>query len=120
MKPGEPERPVLKPGPVAVSTGWPAALGESSHQREIQSSKMGCSGVSPEFALPKCASIGYTEIIMKDSGFRIRVQRELREQFLAACKAQDKPAAQVLREFMRDYVEGHPTRPQLDEQKGKK
>lgn len=42
---------------------------------------------------------------MKDVGLRIRVQRELREQFLEACRAQDKPAAQVLREFMRDYVE---------------
>lgn len=44
---------------------------------------------------------------MKDSGLRIRVQRELREQFLAVCRAQDKPAAQVLREFMRAYVESH-------------
>lgn len=41
---------------------------------------------------------------MKDAGLRIRVQRELREAFLAACRAQDKPAAQVLREFMRAYV----------------
>jgi hypothetical protein len=41
---------------------------------------------------------------MKDAGFRIRVQRELREQFLNACRAEDRPAAQVLREFMRDYV----------------
>jgi hypothetical protein len=41
---------------------------------------------------------------MKDAGIRIRVQKELREQFLAVCKAQDKPAAQVLREFMRTYV----------------
>jgi hypothetical protein len=41
---------------------------------------------------------------MKDVGLRIRVQRELRDQFLEACRAQDKPAAQVLREFMRDYV----------------
>jgi hypothetical protein len=41
---------------------------------------------------------------MKDAGLRIRVQRELRESFVEACKAQDKPAAQVLREFMRDYV----------------
>jgi hypothetical protein len=57
---------------------------------------------------------------MKDSGFRIRVQRELREQFLAACKAQDKPAAQVLREFMRDFVEAHPAQSLLDEQKGRK
>lgn len=42
---------------------------------------------------------------MKDAGLRIRVQRELRESFTEACKAQDKPAAQVLREFMREYVE---------------
>lgn len=41
----------------------------------------------------------------KDSGLRIRVQRELREQFLEACRAQDRPAAQVIREFMRDFVQ---------------
>ena len=41
---------------------------------------------------------------MKDVGLRIRVQRELREEFLAVCQAQDKPAAQVIREFMRAYV----------------
>lgn len=41
---------------------------------------------------------------MKDVGLRIRVQKELREQFLATCQSQDKPAAQVLREFMREYV----------------
>ena len=44
---------------------------------------------------------------MKDVGLRIRVQRDLREQFLEACRAQDKPAAQVLREFMRAYVDRH-------------
>ena len=38
---------------------------------------------------------------------RIRVQRDLRERFLRACQAQDKPAAQVLREFMRTYVDEH-------------
>ena len=42
---------------------------------------------------------------MKDVGLRIRVQRNLREAFLEVCRAQDKPAAQVLREFMRMYVE---------------
>lgn len=42
---------------------------------------------------------------MKDVGLRIRVQRELREAFLEACKAEDKPAAQVLREFMRAYID---------------
>lgn len=41
---------------------------------------------------------------MKDSGLRIRVERELRERFLALCREQDKPAAQVIREFMRQYI----------------
>lgn len=52
---------------------------------------------------------------MKDAGLRIRVQRELREKFLAACRADDKPAAQVIREFMRDYVATHEN--DLDRQK---
>jgi predicted DNA-binding protein len=43
----------------------------------------------------------------KDSGLRIRVERELREKFLELCRAQDRPAAQVLREFMRTYVAEH-------------
>jgi len=40
----------------------------------------------------------------KDKGLRIRVDQELREEFLATCHAEDKPASQVLREFMREYV----------------
>lgn len=44
---------------------------------------------------------------MKDSGLRIRVQRDLRDKFLEVCRTQDKPAAQVIREFMLDYVEHH-------------
>jgi len=40
----------------------------------------------------------------KDAGLRIRVERGLRDNFLEACRAEDKPAAQVLREFMRRYV----------------
>lgn len=40
----------------------------------------------------------------KDAGLRIRIDRELREAFVAACRANDMPAAQVLREFMRLYV----------------
>ena len=44
---------------------------------------------------------------MKDAGLRIRVQRDLRERFLEVCRAQDKSAAQVLREFMREYVIEH-------------
>lgn len=57
------------------------------------------------FPVALCVSIGYTRAMSgKDSGFRIRVERELREKFLAACREQDRPAAQVLREFMRSFV----------------
>lgn len=44
---------------------------------------------------------------MKDSGLRIRVQRDLREQFLDICRQQDRPGAQVIREFMRSYIAEH-------------
>lgn len=44
---------------------------------------------------------------MKDVGLRIRVQRQLRDEFLQICHAEDRPAAQVLREFMREYVMAH-------------
>lgn len=44
---------------------------------------------------------------MKDSGLRIRVEKELREKFIRLCREQDRPAAQILREFMREYVASH-------------
>jgi len=40
----------------------------------------------------------------KDVGLRIRVERDLRDEFLEVCRAQDRPAAQLLRKFMRDYI----------------
>jgi hypothetical protein len=58
-----------------------------------------------DFILSFGVSNGYTAAMTKDSGLRIRVQRDLRDRFLEVCRAQDKPAAQVLREFMRAYVE---------------
>ena len=42
---------------------------------------------------------------MKESGLRIRVENDLREAFLTTCKSEDLTAAQVLRAFMRSYVE---------------
>lgn len=50
-----------------------------------------------------CASNGYAFAIKnaKDSGLRIRVDRVLRAQFAEACRAANRPATQVLREFMR-------------------
>ncbi|HET6407411.1 MAG TPA: hypothetical protein VFG14_05985 [Chthoniobacteraceae bacterium] len=44
---------------------------------------------------------------MKDSGLRIRIERDLREKFLAVCRDQDRPAAQVIREFMKGYISAH-------------
>lgn len=43
----------------------------------------------------------------KDSGFRIRVERDLRDKFVEICRARDRPAAQVVRDFMRRYVRDH-------------
>ena len=48
-----------------------------------------------------------TLLIMKDAGFRVCVQHDLRSKFLEVCRTQDKPAAQVIREFMRAYVDRH-------------
>ena len=45
------------------------------------------------------------KLLMKSSAFRIRIEPELHEQFLDVCKKQDIPAAQVVRQFIRDYIE---------------
>jgi transposase-like protein len=45
------------------------------------------------------------DIQMKSAGFRIRVEPDLREAFVDACQAHDQSAAQVLRSFMRQYIE---------------
>jgi len=42
---------------------------------------------------------------VKNSGLRIRVELELCEKFLEACRSQDRPAAQIIREFMREFIE---------------
>jgi hypothetical protein len=43
-------------------------------------------------------------VTVKDVGLRLRVEKDLRQEFVDACRATGKPAAQVLREFMREYV----------------
>jgi hypothetical protein len=40
----------------------------------------------------------------KDAGLRLRVEKELRQDFVDACRSLGRPAAQVLREFMREFV----------------
>ncbi len=42
---------------------------------------------------------------MKDAALRIRLSADLHQAFLAVCRAQDKPASHVLREYMRSYVQ---------------
>lgn len=42
---------------------------------------------------------------MKDAGMRIRVEPELREEFVELCRKNDITAAQVLRQFMRDFIQ---------------
>jgi hypothetical protein len=55
-----------------------------------------------------CVSIGYTAVMAtKDVGLRVRVERGLQDDFLEACRLLDRPAAQVIREFMRSYVAKH-------------
>jgi antitoxin component of RelBE/YafQ-DinJ toxin-antitoxin module len=44
---------------------------------------------------------------MSDTGFRIRVNDELRRDFIQTCKSEDMTASQVLRAYMRFYVESH-------------
>ncbi|PUB88995.1 MAG: hypothetical protein DBP00_03960 [gamma proteobacterium symbiont of Ctena orbiculata] len=50
----------------------------------------------------------------KSSAMRIRMEPELHQQFLAACQKRDIPAAQVLRDFMKKYVEENPVVIQQD------
>jgi len=41
----------------------------------------------------------------KNVALKIRVPRELREEFLDACRHADSSAAEVLRDFMHNYIE---------------
>ena len=42
---------------------------------------------------------------MKDAGVRIRVEKDLRDAFVALCQTEGRRASDVLREFMQTYVE---------------
>jgi predicted transcriptional regulator len=85
-----------------------ASVFPSNRNHEASSNATGCGKLgNTRFLLGMRVSKGYTTAMAKDSGLRIRVERELREKFLALCRAQDRPAAQVLREFMRDYIAKH-------------
>ena len=40
----------------------------------------------------------------KEAVFTMKLEPELREAFMAAAEAADRPASQIVREFMRDFV----------------
>jgi predicted transcriptional regulator len=41
----------------------------------------------------------------KEAVFTMKLDHELRDAFMAAAAAADRPASQIVREFMRDYVQ---------------
>ena len=41
----------------------------------------------------------------KESVFTMKLEPELREQFMAEAEAADRPASQVVRELMREYIQ---------------
>lgn len=43
----------------------------------------------------------------KDVGIRIRVEKQLRDEFQAACGSEGRQASDVLREFMQQYAVTH-------------
>jgi antitoxin component of RelBE/YafQ-DinJ toxin-antitoxin module len=46
---------------------------------------------------------------MAENGLRIRIDDDLRTEFIQMCRGNDQTAAQVLRAFMRQYVESGKT-----------
>lgn len=43
----------------------------------------------------------------KDAVFTMKLEAELRADFMAVVASEDRPASQVVRELMRDYIEQH-------------
>jgi len=43
----------------------------------------------------------------KNVAFKIRIEEELRREFVEICQSEDMTAAQVVRRFMRGYIERH-------------
>ena len=49
----------------------------------------------------------------KFSAFRVRIDPELHREFLDVCKRLDVPAAQVLQQYMRKFVDENQDGPQV-------
>ena len=44
-------------------------------------------------------------VAMKTAQLRIRVEEELHDSFMDSCREIDRPASQVIREFMKRFIE---------------
>ena len=51
----------------------------------------------------------------KEAMFTLKLEPELREQFMAEAAAADRPASQIIREFMRDFIRQQRTAREHDE-----
>lgn len=51
-----------------------------------------------------CIQMIFSPPMAKDAGLRIRVEKELREAFVTACRRQNVAASEVLREFMSAFA----------------
>lgn len=56
-----------------------------------------------------CIQSKEPDLSTKDSGMRIRIERELRDAFVQACQSQGLIASEVLRDFMRGFAAKHST-----------
>jgi hypothetical protein len=52
---------------------------------------------------------------LNEGYFKFRIPAALKAEFKAATEADNRPAAEVIREFMRSYVERHKPEPGYDE-----
>lgn len=56
---------------------------------------------------------------VKKTTFTLRLEEHLRDSFVAAAQSNDRPAAQLIRDFMRSYVEKNNQGSLFQEKKGK-
>ena len=55
-----------------------------------------------------------TQMSEKSANLRIRVEPQLHEQFIDTCKHMGIPASQVIRQYMRSFIEQNYDRTQTD------
>jgi len=53
--------------------------------------------------------------MLKEAVFTMKLEPELRAEFMAAAASEDRPASQVVREFMRAYIEERRNSREYDE-----